>query len=87
MYSEKEQETVHRDRLCLWVLARNPEEQRAVVLSFVSALARDGFSLNAAVAFKAHQHERIEGLCRYVTRPALALERLSQNGTGQWPTS
>ena len=35
------------------------------------------------MAFKALQRDRIERLCRYVTRPALALERLSQNAAGQ----
>jgi hypothetical protein len=46
-------------------------------------VAREGFSLNAAVACAPHQRERIERLCRYITRPALALERLSTNGAGQ----
>jgi hypothetical protein len=44
-------------------------------------VARDGFSLNAAVACA--PRERIERLCRYITRPALALERLSTNAAGQ----
>jgi len=35
------------------------------------------------VAFAAHRREGIERLCRYVTRPALALERLSTNRAGQ----
>jgi hypothetical protein len=30
-----------------------------------------------------HQRDRIERLCRYITRPALALERLSTNAAGQ----
>ena len=46
-------------------------------------VARDGFSLNAAVACAPHQRERIARLCRYITRPALALDRLSTNGAGQ----
>jgi len=46
-------------------------------------VARDGFSLNAAVACAPHQRDRIERLCRYITRPALALERLSTNEAGQ----
>jgi Putative transposase len=49
-------------------------------------VARAGFSLNAAVACAPHQRERIERLCRYITRPALALERLSTNGQGRWST-
>ena len=40
-------------------------------------VARDGFSLNAAVACQPWQRQRLERLCRYVTRPPLALERLS----------
>jgi hypothetical protein len=34
------------------------------------------------VRFAAHEREGIERLCRYVTRPALALERLSTNEVG-----
>ena len=44
---------------------------------------RDGFSLNRAVACQAHQRDRLERLCRYITRPALCLERLSTNAAGQ----
>jgi hypothetical protein len=40
---------------------------------------RDGFSLNAAVACQPHQRQRLERLCRYVTPPAICLERLSAN--------
>ena len=32
---------------------------------------RDGFSLNAAVSCQPYQRERLERLCRYVTRPAI----------------
>ena len=46
-------------------------------------VARDGFSLNAAVACAPHQRDRLERLCRYITSPALTLERLSTNGAGQ----
>jgi hypothetical protein len=46
-------------------------------------VARDGFSLNAAVACAPQQRDRIERLCRYITRPALALDRLSTNAAGQ----
>jgi hypothetical protein len=37
----------------------------------------DGFSLHAKILVEAHQRERLEQLCRYVTRPPLATERLS----------
>lgn len=43
---------------------------------------QNGFSLNCAVACQAHQRDRLERLCRYITRPALCLERLSTNGAG-----
>ena len=42
-----------------------------------------GFSLHAAVRTQAHQRKRLEWLCRYITRPAIANERLSRNGKGQ----
>lgn len=42
-----------------------------------------GFSLNAAVACKPHQRERFERLVRYVTRPAICLDRLSLRNDGQ----
>lgn len=36
-----------------------------------------GFSLHAEVAREAHQREKLERLCRYITRPAVSTERLS----------
>ena len=42
-----------------------------------------GFSLNAAVACDARQRSKLERLARYVTRPAIALERLSVDATGR----
>ncbi len=44
---------------------------------------RDGFSLNAAVSCQPHQRERLERLCRYITRPPLALDRLTTQVSGQ----
>jgi hypothetical protein len=44
---------------------------------------QNGFSLHSAVACQAHQRDRLERLCRYITRPALCLERLSTNAAGQ----
>ena len=44
---------------------------------------RDGFSLNAAVSCLPHQRDRLERLCRYVTRPPLALDRLSTKTNGR----
>jgi hypothetical protein len=42
-----------------------------------------GFSLHAAVHIDAHQRKELERLCRYITRPTIANERLSRNSLGQ----
>ena len=43
-------------------------------------LARQpGFSLHAATRYEANQRDQLEKLCRYITRPAIANERLSMN--------
>jgi len=42
-----------------------------------------GFSLHAGVAAKAHQHDKIERLCRYIARPAVSEKRLSLTTTGK----
>ena len=42
-----------------------------------------GFSLHAGVAIAGNEREKIEKLCRYIARPAIALERLSVNQRGQ----
>jgi hypothetical protein len=44
---------------------------------------RDGFSLNAAVSCQPYQRDRLERLCRYVTRPAICLERLTVRTDGK----
>ena len=43
----------------------------------------EGFSLHAAVRVEAHERKRLEQLCRYITRPALADERVQLNDAGQ----
>ncbi len=43
----------------------------------------DGFSLHAAVRCGADDRQALEQLCRYITRPALANERVQTNATGQ----
>ncbi len=42
-----------------------------------------GFSLHAAVRVASEQRKELERLCRYITRPAIANERLSRNAKGQ----
>ena len=41
-----------------------------------------GFSLHAGVACKSHQRKKLERLCRYITRPAIAEQRLSLASNG-----
>jgi hypothetical protein len=43
----------------------------------------DGFSPHAAVRVEAHDRNRLEQPCRYITRPALADERVQLNAAGQ----
>ena len=43
----------------------------------------NGFSLHAAVACEQGEKEKLEKLCRYITRPAVAEERLSLTPSGQ----
>ena len=42
-----------------------------------------GFSLHAEVRCGPHQRKQLERLCRYITRPAIANERLTCNRAGQ----
>jgi hypothetical protein len=42
-----------------------------------------GFSLHAAVRCAANERQALEQLCRYITRPALANERVQTNAAGQ----
>ena len=41
-----------------------------------------GFSLHAGVRCAEHQRKELERLCRYITRPAIANERLKCDGAG-----
>lgn len=43
----------------------------------------NGFSLHAGVAAKAHQRKKLERLCRYIARPAIAEKRLSLTSNGK----
>ena len=43
----------------------------------------NGFSLHAAVHCGADDRQALEQLCRYITRPALANERVQTNAAGQ----
>ena len=41
-----------------------------------------GFSLHAGVRCDTRQRKELERLCRYITRPAIAFERLKRDGAG-----
>jgi hypothetical protein len=42
----------------------------------------NGFSLHAGVAAEAEERGKLERLCRYISRPAVATERLSRTAQG-----
>ncbi len=42
-----------------------------------------GFSLQAGVAAKAHERQKLERLCRYISRPAISEKRLSLTSGGK----
>jgi hypothetical protein len=48
----------------------------------VRCVNEQGFSLHAEVCCAAHQMKKLEHLCRYITRPAIANERLTLNRAG-----
>ena len=48
-----------------------------------SPLVPGGFSLHAGVTIEPHQREKLERLCRYVSRPPVAIERLALASSGQ----
>ena len=56
---------------------------RDAVLTQALCADHQGFSLHAAVRCDADERQRLEQLCRYITRPALANERVQINAAGQ----
>jgi len=56
---------------------------RDAVLTQALCVDHQGFSLHAAVRCDADERQRLEQLCRYITRPALANERVQINAAGQ----
>ena len=51
-------------------------------LTPVGCVNAQGFSLHAEVCCAAHERKQLEHLCRYITRPAIANERLTRNRAG-----
>ena len=78
---------------CTYRIALGPHAgQKVLSLQTVPSRAADstpgcvnahGFSLHAAVRCNAHQRKELERLCRYITRPAIANERLKRTPAGQ----
>jgi len=79
---------------CTYRIAFGPRAGQKV-LTLQGAMPRDadfkqslcadmqGFSLHAAVRCGADDRQALEQLCRYITRPALANERVQTNAAGQ----
>jgi Putative transposase len=79
---------------CVYRIAFGPRAGQKV-LTLQGALPREtsgkqklcanlqGFSLHAAVRCGAGQRKTLERLCRYITRPALANDRVQMNASGQ----
>ena len=64
--------------LMLRTVAAQPEPLASTLLA-----KQPGFSLHAATCCEANQRNKLEKLCRYIARPAIASERLSTNDRGQ----
>jgi len=65
------------------VLSLQTVPTRGLPLTPVLCVNAQGFSLHAEVCCAAHQRKKLEHLCRYITRPAIANERLALNRAGQ----
>ncbi len=67
-----------RKTLTLRTVPAQPEPLASALLA-----RQPGFSLHAATCCEPVQRDKLEKLCRYITRPAVANERLSTNERGQ----
>ena len=65
----------------VFTLQTLPDVSNSLSSSSVGETA--GFSLHAGVATKANERAKLERLCRYITRPAIATKRLSLTRNGQ----
>jgi hypothetical protein len=65
------------------VLTLQTIPNRVAPLTPQRCVNEQGFSLHAEVRLAINQRHKLEHLCRYITRPALANERLTLNRAGQ----
>ena len=65
--------------LVLELPANEPEQQG----DHRSAAEAGGFSLHAGIDIEPHQRAKLERLCRYVSRPPVAEDRLALTASGQ----
>jgi len=65
----------------VFTLQTLPDERDGYEASVTGNVA--GFSLHAGVAAKANQRDKLERLCRYITRPAISEKRLSLTNQGE----
>jgi hypothetical protein len=70
----------HQGRKAFTVQRLPPKAEVASGCTRVVKVA--GFSLHADVAALGHEREKLERLCRYITRPALSIQRLSLTSQG-----
>jgi hypothetical protein len=65
------------------VLTLQTLPNQAAVSTLQRCVNEQGFSLHAEVRLAINQRHKLEHLCRYITRPALANERLILNRAGE----
>ena len=65
----------------VFILQTLPDERDGYEIPATGNVA--GFSLRAGVAAKANQRDKLERLCRYITRPAISEKRLSLTNQGK----
>lgn len=67
----------------VFTLQTLPDERDAYDAPATAAGNVAGFSLHAGVSAKANQRDKLERLCRYITRPAISEKRLSLTSQGK----
>jgi len=67
----------------LFALQTVPPRLQGLEGNLNGAARAGGFSLHAGVDIASNQREKLERLCRYVSRPPVASERLSLTALGQ----